>query len=53
VPVLLGLVAQIGNEKASKKVMPWVLKLRDDKPRASADEVAAAQAELEAGIVFS
>jgi hypothetical protein len=51
---LLSLAAQIGNEKAARKVMPWVLQNpRKTEPSASADEVATAQAELEDGIVFA
>lgn len=49
---LLSLVAQIGNKNAAAKVMPWVM----GNPwgsSATADEVAAAQAELEDGIVFA
>jgi hypothetical protein len=52
---LLALVAQIGNEKAARKVMPWVMEnpRKTHEPAATADEVATAQAELEDGIVFA
>lgn len=51
---LLSLMAQIGNQKAAHKVMPWVMKdARKREPQATPDEVAAATAELEDGIVFS
>jgi len=54
-PVLLTLIASIGNKRASDKVMPWVLPdpWKRKKNQATPDEVAAANAELEAGIVFS
>jgi hypothetical protein len=53
-PDLLTLVATIGNQRASMKVMPWVMKNpRTAGPAATPDEVAAADAELDAGIVFS
>jgi hypothetical protein len=51
-PELLSIAAAIGDWKAAKKVMPWAM----ESPRrqsASAEEVEAAQAELEAGIVFA
>lgn len=51
---LLSLMAQIGNQKAANKVMPWVMKdPRRRESQATPDEVAAATAELEDGIVFS
>ena len=50
---LIELSAQIGDQKAARKVMPWALRLQGDGPRATADEVAAANAELEDGIVFT
>lgn len=51
---LLSLMAQIGNQKAANKVMPWVMKPpRQREPQATPDEVATAAAELEDGIVFS
>ena len=49
-PVLLGLVAQIGDERASRRVMPWSMKR--EHPRATPDEIAAADAALEDEIVF-
>ncbi|GGH34238.1 hypothetical protein [Microbacterium album] len=53
-PALLGLIAQIGDAKASKRVMPWAMENpRRPKETATPDEVAAAEAELEAGIVFA
>lgn len=53
-PDLLSLMAQIGNQKVARKVMPWALKNpRDKGPHATPDEVATAVAELEDGIVFS
>lgn len=53
IPALMGLVAQIGNPSAARKVMPWVLKLNDGGPRATPEEVAEAAADLNAGIVFA
>ena len=55
VPALLGIIAQIGNEKAARKVMPWTLTLSRKKTadQATPDELAAAVADLEAGIVFA
>lgn len=53
VPTLLGLIAQVGNEKASRRIMPWTLKLSDSGAKATAEEIAAAQRELEDGIVFN
>jgi hypothetical protein len=50
-PELLAIVAQIGSKKAMS-VMPWALQ-RSTTSDASPDEVAAAAAELEDGIVFS
>lgn len=51
-PELLHLAASAG--KAASKVMPWVFKdPRKQEPNATPDEVAAAEAELEAGIVFT
>jgi hypothetical protein len=51
---LLSLMAQIGDQKAANKVMPWVMKdPRQRGPQATPDEVATATAELEDGIVFS
>lgn len=52
VPTLLALTAQVGGPGA-RKVMPWVLRLHDDGPRATPDEVAVATAELEDSIVFT
>lgn len=49
--MLLSLTAQAG--KAARDVMPWTLRLHDSGPRATADEVAAANAELEDSIVFT
>jgi hypothetical protein len=49
-PALLGLVAQIGDERASRRVMPWAL--NQDRPQATPDEIAAADAALEDEIVF-
>lgn len=52
---LLTLAAQIGNEKAVKKVMPWAMDnpRRPKEPSATPDEIAAAEAALESGIVFA
>ena len=47
------LSAQIGDEKATRKVLPWVMKRPGGGPAASAEEVAAAEAEMEAGFVFA
>lgn len=53
-PVLISLVAQIGNPTASKRLMPWALtNPRSKKSDATAEEIAAATAELEDGIVFA
>lgn len=53
-PQLISLIAQIGDQKASKKLMPWTLALSTQKkPEFTAEEVAEAEAELEEGIVFS
>ena len=49
---LITLIATIRDEKASKKLMPWALKI-DGGPKADPVEVAAAQDELNAGIVFA
>ncbi|WP_291053731.1 hypothetical protein [Herbiconiux sp.] len=52
---LLSLMAQIGDPKVAKRVMPWALELPGRKagaPAASAAEVAAANAELDADFVF-
>ena len=48
---LISLTAQIGDPKASKRVMPWALQ----RPASTAtpDEVAVAQAQLEDEIVFT
>lgn len=51
-PDLLGIIAQIGNKKAAMSIMPWAMK-NPKKQIAPPEEVAAAQAELEDGIVFS
>lgn len=51
---LISLTAQIGDPKASKRVMPWAMDgIRKRGTQATAAEVAAADAELEAEIVFS
>lgn len=53
-PDLISLIAQIGNPKASKKLMPWALENpRGTKPNATDEEIAEAHAELDAGIVFA
>ncbi len=49
---LIELIATIRDEKASKKLMPWALKI-DAGQKADPVEVAAAQDELTAGIVFA
>lgn len=48
---LLSLIAQIGNEKAAKKLMPWALPKNE--PSADAAEIAEAQAALDEGLIFS
>lgn len=48
---LLSLIAQIGNEKTAKKLMPWALPKNE--PRADAAEIAEAQAALDEGLIFS
>lgn len=51
---LLNLTATIGDAKASRKVMPWAMSSpRSNAPKATTEEVAIAQAELEDGIVFA
>lgn len=52
-PDLLALIAQIGNEKASKKVMPWAMAGRASASKATADEIAEAHAELDAGFTVA
>ena len=48
------MVAQVGDWKAAKKVMPWAMDgIRKRTPQATAAEVAAADAALEAEIVFT
>lgn len=51
-PELISLIAQIRDKKASSKLMPWVLKTKAE-PKANPEEIAAAQAELDEGFVFS
>lgn len=54
IPQLLSLVAQVGDWKAAKKVMPWAMEsIPKRTTQATADEIAAADAELEAEIVFA
>lgn len=48
---LISLTAQIGDPKASERVMPWAL--QRPATAATSDEVAVAQAELEDEIVFT
>ncbi len=54
-PQLLSLAAQVGDWKAAKKVMPWAMDSprRAQKDQATPDEVEAANAALDAGIVFT
>ena len=53
-PDLLSLIAQVGDEKAARKVMPWAMPSpRANGSGATPDEVAAALSDLESGIVFS
>lgn len=52
VPQILTLIAQIGDPKASRKVMPWTLRLGAE-PAATDEELAEATAALEDGIVFT
>jgi hypothetical protein len=49
-PTLLGIVVQA--PKAWKSLMPWVMK-RPESSTATADEIAAAEAALEAEVVFT
>jgi hypothetical protein len=51
-PELLSLAAQIGDWKAARKVMPWAM-ARPGHTTATDEEIAAAEAALEAGIIFS
>lgn len=51
-PDLISLIAQIRDEKAARGLMPWVLATSTER-QATPDEVAEAQAELDAEIVFS
>lgn len=48
---LLSLLAQVGDAKVSKKLMPWALPKNE--AGADAAEVAEAQAALDEGLVFS
>jgi len=54
-PQLIALSAQIGDPKASKRLMPWALEdpRRAKKDQATPDEIAAAEAELEAEFIFN
>lgn len=52
-PQLLSLVAQVGDKRASRRVMPWVMERPGRGEAPSADEVAAAEAALEAEYVFT
>ncbi|MFC4223572.1 hypothetical protein [Lysinibacter cavernae] len=50
---LIALSAQIANPKVASKLMPWAMERPGAKePNATPDEVVAAVAELDAGIVF-
>lgn len=51
-PELLSVAAQIGDWKAARKVMPWAM-ARPGHTTATEEEIAAAEAALEAGIIFS
>lgn len=51
-PDLLSLAAQIGDWEAARKVMPWAI-ARPGHTTATDEEIAAAEAALEAGIIFS
>ena len=53
-PQLISLIAQIGDKKASRRLMPWALENPNrKKPEFTSDEVAEAEAALEEGIVFA
>lgn len=52
IPDLLSIAAQIGDWKAARKVMPWAM-ARPGHTTATEEEIAAAEAALEAGIIFS
>ena len=53
-PDLLSLIAQIGDAKASRGVMPWAMTdPRAKTTRATPDELAAAEAALEGDFVFA
>lgn len=49
---LLSMAAQVGDWKAARKVMPWAM-ARPGKTTATEEEIAAAEAALEQGIIFS
>ncbi len=53
VPTLIGIIAQVRDPKASRGLMPWVLQVSGRRPTVSDEELAAARAELEGGIVFA
>lgn len=52
---LIALSAQIGDPKVSKRLMPWAMDnpRRRQAPRATPDEIATAEAELDAEYVFN
>lgn len=52
IPELISLTAQLRDKKAVEKLMPWALKTHSG-PKATQSEIAEAEAELEAEIVFS
>lgn len=52
-PMLISLSAQINDRSAAKRLMPWEMGSSGTKHGASDEELAAAQAELNAGIVFA
>jgi hypothetical protein len=52
---LLSLVAQIGDHRVARRLMPWVLEnpRREAGAKATPDEIATAEAELENEFVFT
>lgn len=51
---LLTLIATVGDPKSSRPLMPWVMKNpREERPSSTPDEIAAAEAALEAEFVFT
>ena len=50
---LIGLMAHIGDQAAARKVMPWALEVPKREQPASAEQIAVADAQLEAEFIFA